>query len=107
MWQKTEPFALPTALQAHIILVASIPNHYSIIYRVVNTFFKKDKCYIDKSEKMMYDIKDSLPKDRADMSGLRQGRTSRGVSGALYLQPATAGMNPGPRNSAVSSDPGK
>ena len=55
----------------------------------------------------MYDIKDSLPKDRADVSGPRQGRTSRGVSGALYLQPATAGMNPGPRNSAVLSDPGK
>ena len=29
--------------------------------------------------------------------GIRQGRTSRGVSGALYLQPAAAGMNPGPR----------
>ena len=55
----------------------------------------------------MYDIKDSLPKDCADASGPRQGRTSRGVSGALYLQPATAGMNPGPRNRAVPSDPGK
>ena len=33
-----------------------------------------------------------------------QGRTSRGDSGALYLQPATAGMNPGPRTRAVSSD---
>ncbi len=36
-----------------------------------------------------------------------QGRTSRGVSGALYLQPATAGMNPGPRTISVSSDPHK
>ena len=55
----------------------------------------------------MYDIKYSLPMGGAYGAGLRQGRTSRGVSGALYLQPATAGMNPGPRNSVVSSDPGK
>ena len=55
----------------------------------------------------MYDIKDSLPVDGAYASGPRQGRTSRGVSGALYLQPAAAGMNPGPRNCDVSSDPGE
>ena len=55
----------------------------------------------------MYDIKYSLPMGGAYGAGLRQGRTSRGVSGALYLQPAIAGMNPGPRNSVVSSDPGK
>ena len=52
----------------------------------------------------MYDIKYSLPADGAVASGPRQGRTSRGVSGALYLQPATAGMNPGPRTCDVSSD---
>ena len=36
--------------------------------------------------------------------GAKQGRTSWGDSGALYLQPATAGMNPGPRTCDVSSD---
>ena len=55
----------------------------------------------------MYDIKYSLPTDGAEASGPRHGRTSRGVSGALYLQPATAGMNPGPRNCVVLSAPGK
>ena len=40
----------------------------------------------------MYDIKYSLPTDGAEASGPRQGRTSRGVSGALYLQSATAGV---------------
>ena len=35
--------------------------------------------------------------------GAKQGRTSWGDSGALYLQPATAGMNPGPRTCDVSS----
>ena len=54
----------------------------------------------------MYDIKYSLPTDGAEASGPRQGRTSRGVSGALYLQPATAVMNPGPRNCVVLSAPG-
>ena len=39
--------------------------------------------------------------------GAKQGRTSWGDSGALYLQPATAGMNPGPRSRDVSSAPGK
>ena len=52
----------------------------------------------------MYDIKYSLPTDGAEASGPRQGRTSRGDSGALYLQPAKAGMNPGPRTCDVSSD---
>ncbi len=52
----------------------------------------------------MYDIKYSLPTDGAEASGPRQGRTSRGDSGALYLQPATAGMNPGPRTCVVLSD---
>ena len=42
----------------------------------------------------MYDIKYSLPTDGAEASGPRQGRTSRGVSGALYLQSATAGVMP-------------
>ena len=36
--------------------------------------------------------------------GVGQGRTSRGGSGALYLQPAAAGMNPGPRTYTVLSD---
>ena len=40
-------------------------------------------------------------------SGLGQGRANRGDSGALYLQSAKAGANPGPRKRAVSSDPGK
>lgn len=34
-------------------------------------------------------------------------RASRGVSGALYLQSATAGMNPGPRRQTVPSAPYK
>ena len=38
--------------------------------------------------------------------GAKQGRTSWGDSGALYLQPATAGMNPGPRTCDVSSETG-
>ena len=42
----------------------------------------------------MYDIKYSLPTDGAEASGPRQGRTSRGDSGALYLQSATAGVMP-------------
>ena len=36
--------------------------------------------------------------------GAEQGRTSRGDSGALYLQSALAGMNPGPRTYVVSTD---
>ena len=36
--------------------------------------------------------------------GAEQGRTSRGDSGALYLQTALAGMNPGPRTYVVLSD---
>ncbi len=36
--------------------------------------------------------------------GAEQGRTSWGVSGALYPQSATAGMNPDPRRCDVSSD---
>ena len=55
----------------------------------------------------MYDIKYSLPTDGAEASGPRQGRTSRGDSGALYLQSATAGMNSGPRYFVVLSAPGK
>lgn len=39
--------------------------------------------------------------------GARQGRASRGDSGALYLQPATAGMNPGPRRQTVPPAPYK
>ena len=35
--------------------------------------------------------------------GVEQGRTSRGDSGALYPQSATAGMNPGPRTRDVLS----
>lgn len=35
--------------------------------------------------------------------GVEQGRTSRGDSGALYPQSATAGMNPGPRTCDVPS----
>ena len=41
----------------------------------------------------MYDIKYSLPTDGAEASGPRQGRTSRGVSGALYSQSAIARLN--------------
>ena len=55
----------------------------------------------------MYDIKYSLPTDGAEASGPRQGRTSRGVSGALYLQRATGGMKPRPRICVLSSDPGR
>ena len=36
--------------------------------------------------------------------GVGHGRTSRGDSGALFLQPASAGMNPGPRTCIVLSD---
>ena len=71
---------------------------------VYKAFLKKVKSDIDKWREMMYDIKYSLPTDGAEAPGPRQGRTSRGVSGALYLQPATAGMNPGPRTCDVSSD---
>ena len=56
---------------------------------------------------MMYDIFYQPSAGGRGIAGLGQGRTSRGVSGALYLQPATAGMNPGPRNCVVLSAPGK
>ena len=56
---------------------------------------------------MMYDYKYELSEAGRPWPGPRQGRTSRGDSGALYLQSATAGMNPGPRNSVVPSDPDK
>ena len=52
------------------------------------------KSDIDKWREMMYDIKHSLPTDGAEASGPRQGRTSRGDSGALYLQSAPAGVIP-------------
>ena len=55
----------------------------------------------------MYDIKDGLLTGCTDAPSPGQGRTSRGVSGALYLRPATAGMNPGPRDGVVPSAPGK
>ena len=57
--------------------------------------------------KMLYDNPCSPQTGCAGAPSLGQGRTSRGDSGALYLQPATAGMNPGPRDGAVPSAPGK
>ena len=53
----------------------------------------------------MYDLKYSLPTDGAEASAAAN-RTSRGVSGALYLQPATLRIDPS-RNCVVLSAPGK
>ena len=39
------------------------------------------------------------------LCGAEQGRTNRGVSGALYLQSATAGMNSDPRFCDVLQPP--
>ena len=54
---------------------------------------------LDYFPKMLYDI---MRKPAGCLFGVGHGRTSRGDSGALYLQSATAGMNPGPRRPLVS-----
>lgn len=56
---------------------------------------------LDSFGKMMYNTSQQSARYRI---GVGHGRTSRGDSGALFLQPASAGMNPGPRTCIVLSD---
>jgi len=91
-------------------------QHQDIIarfFRSVKSFFKKmpfrrkkSRCPIDKWREIVYHIAIRLSQSVA-YAGLRQGRANRGDSGALYLQSATAGANPGPRGRTVSPDPCK
>ena len=63
----------------------------------------KPPCKIPKSV-VYYSSRQAYADSVSSASAVKVGHTSRGDSGALYLQPATAGMNPGPRTHTVSSD---
>ena len=65
--------------------------------------YQPHKLKVDKWEKIYYNITYRLDIDGLCPAGAWQGRTNWGVSGALYLQPATAGVNSDPRSRNVSS----
>ena len=85
-------------------------NYYSNLFLPCKEHFfgekeKRSKIYpvvLDKLKDLLYN-KQYLFRP----SGAERGRASRGVSGALYLQSATAGVNPGPRRRTVLSGPDK
>jgi hypothetical protein len=72
----------------------------------LETAIKKQEPFARQSEKICA-VRRQKNAQHAHEQQYFSNRTSWGVSGALYLQPATAGMNPGPRSFSVSFVTGK
>ena len=79
----------PPEVQGELIIQSNtVMNGYYL--SLIHIFLRE---LLDSFGKMMYNTSQQSARYRI---GVGHGRTSRGDSGALYLQSAVAGMNPGP-----------